>query len=170
MRLITGRNVRCTLLCIGRHISVRSPCCKATHFSARPGPAKFDRRRGFSTRVTAFIFVTTVIDFLLYSVTTGNQVALFIVLTRKAILEIDYPMSEKQDLVHKAVRNYDLILFWAGTPPVSINCRYYRIPYLLIPRGDLAQRSHYHLEGLGPLSRATVGSPRTVYSVDWGRG
>ena len=36
--------------------------------------------------------------------------------------------------------------------------------------GDLVQRSHCHLEGLGPLPRSTVGSPHTVYFVVCIRG
>ena len=35
---------------------------------------------------------------------------------------------------------------------------------------DICQRSHRHLEGLGPLSRSTVGRPHTICSVDWNRG
>jgi len=35
---------------------------------------------------------------------------------------------------------------------------------------DIAQRPCCHLEGLGPLPRATVGSPLSVYSVDRIRG
>jgi len=35
---------------------------------------------------------------------------------------------------------------------------------------DVAQRSHCHLESLGPLPRSTLGNPHTVYFVDWNRG
>jgi len=35
---------------------------------------------------------------------------------------------------------------------------------------DIAQRSHRHLAGFGPLPRSTMGDPRTVHSVDRSRG
>jgi len=39
--------------------------------------------------------------------------------------------------------------------------------------GDIIQRSHCHLEGLGPfwkLPRSTAGNSHTIYAVDWSRG
>ena len=35
---------------------------------------------------------------------------------------------------------------------------------------DVTQRSHCHLEGLGPLPTSTVGNPCTIYSVARGCG
>jgi len=69
------------------------------------------------------MFITTVINFLLSSMATGTQVARLIVLTRKVlILDTDYPLSVKQEqqLVDNALRNPNIVGFWAGTLPVSI--------------------------------------------------
>ena len=95
----------------------------AFYFLSRSDPSKFDRRRGFSTRATAAMFITTIINFLLFSLNTGTEVAGFIVLIRKGlmiILDIDYPSSEKPELVNNALRNVNLVGSWAGTLPVSI--------------------------------------------------
>ena len=68
--------------------------------------SKIDRRKGFPNRTTAAMFVVTVINFLLSSLNAGGQVAIFIALTRKAlVLDVGYPLLEKQRLVHKAVQN-----------------------------------------------------------------
>jgi len=67
------------------------------------------------------MFGVTVVNFLLSSLNTGNQVALFIVLTRQAlILGIDYPLSEMPQLVSNALRNVNIVGLWAGNLPVSI--------------------------------------------------
>ena len=92
-----------------------------THSAARPDHPKFDRRRGFSNRATAAIFVATVINFLLLSLFTGSQVAMFVVSIRKTlILDIDHPLSERPELVNNALRNANLASVWALTIPVSI--------------------------------------------------
>ena len=95
--------------------------CKAAYFLARTDPTKSDRRRGFSNRAIAAMFVTTVINFLLSSLNAGIQVVLFIVFIRKAlILDLDFPFSEKSDLVDNALQNMDIIADWARFLPVSI--------------------------------------------------
>jgi len=67
------------------------------------------------------MFIATVINFLLSSLNIGAQVAGFIVFIQKAlILDIDYPLPEKRDLVDNALRNTNMIIFWAGGLPVSI--------------------------------------------------
>ena len=61
------------------------------------------------------MFIATVINFLLFSVRTGNEVAQFIVFIRKGlmiILDIDYPLSEKPELVDYALRNENLVVSW----------------------------------------------------------
>ena len=100
-----------------------SPSCKPLIYLSRSDPSKFDRRRGFSTRVTAAMFIATVINFLLFSLRTGTEVAGFIVFIRKGlmiILDIDYPLSEKRELVNNALRNVNLVGSWSETLPVSI--------------------------------------------------
>ena len=125
--------------------------------------SKFDRRRGFSNRATAAVFVATIINFLLFSLATGNEVATLVVFIRTALnLDIDYPLSEKPELVNNALRNVNIVKYWATTFPVSIRLRC-RILYLFMLGGDISQRSHCHLEGLGPLPGPTVGNPHTVY-------
>jgi len=87
---------------------------KAIYFSP-----SHDRRKGFSNRVTAAMFVTTVINFLLSSLNTGIQVAAFIVLIRKApILDTDY---EKPDLANtgSVLQNITVVAFWTANLPVS---------------------------------------------------
>ena len=69
------------------------------------------------------MFVATVVNFLVSSVTTGNEVAYFIVFIRKAlILDIDHPLSEKRELVNRdrALQNMITVNFWASNIPVSI--------------------------------------------------
>jgi len=68
------------------------------------------------------MFVATVINFLLSSLVTGTQVAIFVVSIRKAlIVDVDYSLSEKLELVKKAVWNLDVTIDWAGNIPVSID-------------------------------------------------
>ena len=91
---------------------------KAAYLSASP---KLDRRRGFSNRATRVMFVATVINFLLSSLYTGSQVAAFIVPIRKAlILNVDYPLSEKPELINNALRNVRIIFYWTVSLSVSI--------------------------------------------------
>jgi len=68
------------------------------------------------------MFTATVINFLVSSLRTGTQVALFIVLIRKAlILDTDYPLSEKRGTVNKALRNTNIVVrLWVTNIPVSI--------------------------------------------------
>ena len=85
------------------------------------------------------MFVATVIDFLLSSLNTGNQVAAFIVFIRKALIEdIHYPVSEMRALVNNALREINLITFWAESFPVSIGLLL-QILYLFMLGGDIAQ-------------------------------
>ena len=87
-------------------------------FLARPDPPKFHRRRGFSNRATAAMFVGTVINFLLFSLSTGTETAMFIVSIRRAlILDIEYPLSEKQELV--GLPNPIIAQLWSANLPVS---------------------------------------------------
>ena len=67
------------------------------------------------------MFVATAINFLLFSLNTGNEVAKFIVFVRKSlILDIYYPLSEKRVSVNKALRSVNIVGLWAATFPVSI--------------------------------------------------
>ena len=67
------------------------------------------------------MFVTTAINFLLSSLSVGNQVAVSIVIIRKAlILDIDYPLLEKAELVQNALRDLNIVISWARSLPVSI--------------------------------------------------
>ena len=93
----------------------------AFYVLSRSDPSKFDRRRGFSTRATAAMFIATVINFLLFSLRTGYEVTLFIRQGLIIILDIDYPLSWKPELVDHALRKGILVSPWAGILPVSIN-------------------------------------------------
>ena len=118
------------------------------------------------------MFVATVINFLLFGLNTGAQVATFIVFIRKAfILDTDYPLSEGRlyELLTNVLRNVNLFGFWVGAIPVSIKLSLPDAVQLILG-GDISQRPHCNLEGLGPLPRSTVGSPHTIYYVDWSRG
>ena len=95
---------------------------RVAYFLARPDPPRFRRRRGFSSRATAAIFVVTIINFLLFSWGTGIAVAQLIVIFRKAFtLDTEYPLPEKLGLVYKALQNLNIVDFWAATLPVSSN-------------------------------------------------
>ena len=99
--------------------SLRSFSPSAKPFNAQPAP-KPDRRRGFSSRATAAVFVATFINFLLSSLNTGSQVAYFIVFTRKVlILDTNYPLSEKRELVKNTLRNANIVNWWAEDLSVS---------------------------------------------------
>ena len=66
------------------------------------------------------MFLATTINFLVSSLNTGNSIALFIVFIRKAlVLNIDYPLPERQELVNNALRNVNLVAIWASSLPVS---------------------------------------------------
>ena len=110
-----------------------------THSAARPDHPKFDRRRGFSNRATAAIFVATLINFLINSLYTGNLLARFFVFIRKAlILDISYPLPEKREMVNNALRNMNIISGWASTVPVSAKLSP-PDPHLFMPGGDMSQ-------------------------------
>jgi len=67
------------------------------------------------------MFVATIINFLLSSLCFGSQVAAFIVPIREAlILDIDYPLSEKPELVNDALRNVRIVFYWTVSLSVSI--------------------------------------------------
>jgi len=115
------------------------------------------------------MFVATAINFLLTSLVIGTEVSMFIVSIRKAlILDTDYLLSEKLELVKNVMWKLDIAIEWTGSIPVSTN--------LLLPdswliiREDVDQRSHRHLEGMGPFPISTAANPPTVYSVDRSRG
>ena len=68
------------------------------------------------------MFVATVINFVLSSLDTGAQVAGFVVSIRKGLtLDIDFPLSEKLELVRRAVWRLDIAIDWAENIPVSTN-------------------------------------------------
>jgi len=128
-------------------------------------------REGFTKRATAAMFVATVINFLLSSLNTGTHVVVFITSIRKAlILDIDYPLLGKPQLVNTALQNLNIVDFWAGILPVSNNPSLPDSGPNLMLGEDIGQRSHCHLEGLVLLPRSTVGNPHTVCSVGWNRG
>jgi len=84
------------------------------------------------------MFVATVINFLLYSLDTGTQVAGFIVFVRKTlILDIDYPLAEKRESVDNALLNMNIVHNWAAYLPVSIKLS------LSDPGSIHARRSRY---------------------------
>ena len=96
---------------------------RVTYFLTSPDPTRFYRRRGFSNRLAAAIFVVTVINCLLFSLNTGTQVAVFIALIQKTliILDTDYPLRERQDVVNSALRNLKIVNYWSESLPVSNN-------------------------------------------------
>ena len=70
------------------------------------------------------MFVATTINFLASSVVTGIQVTIFSGAIRKAlILDVDYPLSEKLELLNKVAWNLDIAVDWTGTISVSTICR-----------------------------------------------
>jgi len=87
------------------------------------------------------MFAATVINFLLSSLDIGDEVAGFIVLTRKAlILDIDYPLLAKPELVNNALRNENIVNAWSENLPVSGNLSLAAgIPYLFMFGGGIAQ-------------------------------
>ena len=67
------------------------------------------------------MFVVTVTNFFLSSLNIGARVANFIMLIRKTlILDLDFPLSEQQELVVNALRNVNIVAVWAANIPVSI--------------------------------------------------
>ena len=116
-----------------------------------------DRRRGFSNRMTAVMFVATVVNFILYSLSTGSDVAGFIVFIRKAlILDLDYPLSEKPELVNNALRNMNLLTLWATNFPVSIKLSP-SAPVSIYARWRYYSAISSSFGGLGPSSQIDSG-------------
>jgi len=67
------------------------------------------------------MFIATIMNFLLSSLNTVTEVALFIVFIHKAlVLDIDYPLPEKRVLVNNVLHKLDIVYFWAAYLPVSI--------------------------------------------------
>ena len=68
------------------------------------------------------MFIATAINFLLTSLVVGIEVAIFIATIRKAlIVDTDYPLSGKLELVNKVVWKLDIAIEWAGSISVSTN-------------------------------------------------
>jgi len=65
------------------------------------------------------MFIVTIINFLLFTLTTGAEIAMFIVLIRKAL--ISDLLSETQELVDNPFQNLTLAIFWSANLPVSRN-------------------------------------------------
>ena len=129
-----------------------------TFFLARPDPPRFHRRRGFSNRATAAMFVVTVINFLLFSLAIGTVIATFIVLFRKALtLDNEYPLSEKGELVKNALQNLIIVQFWSSYLSVRTNLS-------LLDSASIHTRWRYYLAislsfgGLGLSSKIDSGS------------
>ena len=60
------------------------------------------------------MFVATFINFLLASLNTASEIATFTVVIRNAIvLDIGYPLSEKQDSVNSVLSHFNIIYVWA---------------------------------------------------------
>ena len=93
------------------------------YFLARPDPLWFQRRRGFSNRAIAAMFVMTVINFLLFSLEIGTRLAVFTtVFVRKALVtDIYSPLSEKGKIVNNALQNFSIVLLWSQNLPVCSN-------------------------------------------------
>ena len=143
------RTLRCTFHCVGHYLHVRFSSLPVL---ARPNPPSFHRRRGFSNRATAAMFMMTIINFLLSSLNTGTGVAAFVVFVRKAlILDIEYPLSEKPELVNNALQNLNIIIYWTDNLPVSSSLS------LLVSVSIYARWRYYSaislsFGGLGPSS------------------
>ena len=60
------------------------------------------------------MFTATVINFLLFLLNTGTQVAEFIVFIREAlVIDIDYSLLESRNLLQNALWNPDTLSNWA---------------------------------------------------------
>ena len=141
-----------------RSLSLRSSLIpKRPFFTTRPDHPKFDRRRGFSNRATVTMAVATVINFVLSTLNTGSQVATFIMFIRKGlILDIGYPLSEKQELVNNASRNMNIVGLWAQSIPVSGKLSL-SDPVLIHPRWRCGSATSLSFGGLGPSSKINSG-------------
>ena len=129
MRLIrtfdNDRSISCALFCIGRYLCVRSNPAKALIPLPRLDAQISHRRRGFSKRATAAMFVTTIVNLLLFSLNTGTQLAIFVMVVRKPLdVDIDSPLSDigvpMPGSVNRVSQNMILVTLWASYLPVSI--------------------------------------------------
>ena len=103
-----------------RLLTLRSFSPSAKSLNSQQAP-KLDRRKELSNRAAAAMFVTTVMNFILFSLNTGTQVAVFITSIRKAlVLDIDYPLSVKPDMVSGALPNMSTVANWAISLAVSV--------------------------------------------------
>ena len=67
------------------------------------------------------MFIVTIINFLIFSWSTGIELGRLVVFIRKAlILDIDYPLPEKRVSVNNVLHKLDIVLAWAVNLPVSI--------------------------------------------------
>ena len=115
---------------------------RVAYFFPRPDPPNSHRRRGFSNRAIAAMFVVTVINFLLFSLTVGTAITISTVSIRKAlILDTEHPPPELEGpgLATNTLQDLNTVLFWSVSIPVSSNLslpdsvliharwRYYRV-------------------------------------------
>jgi hypothetical protein len=110
-----------TLLRIGRYLCVRFLLLKSRLFSNNAWSQKLYRRKGSPNRATTVIFVATVLNFLLFRMVTGIEAAEVSVFIRMAlIVDIDYRLSEKGELIDSALQNMNIAIFWTGSIPVNV--------------------------------------------------
>ena len=68
------------------------------------------------------MFSVTVINFLLFSLCIGTEIAIFTVLIQKAlIMDIEYLLSAKEEFVSSALQNLMVVQFWSANLTVSSN-------------------------------------------------
>ena len=93
---------------------------RVDYFLARPDPPIFHRRRGFSNRVRAVTFAVAIINFFLSGLYAGIEVFIFVLFVRNAlVLNIDYPLSKKLELINQAKRKFGIVQLWSLNLPVS---------------------------------------------------
>ena len=110
-----------------------------THSTKCPDSFEPDRRRGFSNRLIAVMFMATVLNFLLFSLYVGTEVAGFVVFIQKALVDnIEIPLVDRPQLVDDALHVTNLIEFWAADLTVS-HCRLrYSVSHLHVPKPMLS--------------------------------
>ena len=135
---------------------------KRAYSFARSDTPKSHRRRGLSRRATAVMFVTTVINLLLFTLNTGMEVASLTTLIRQKSLnlDIDLPLSKipipRPGLVSSVSWSMILVTFWTTYLPVSIK---------LSLSGSVSNYAHWRygsaisssFGGLGPSSKIDSG-------------
>ena len=103
------------------------------------------------------MFTVNVINFLLFSLYTGIYIVEFILLIRKAvILDMDYPLSEKLQLVNNALWQMDVVSVWASVLPVSIKLSP-PDPISIHARWRYCLAISLSFGGLGPSSQSDSG-------------